>query len=152
MRRFLRVTIGAWCLLAGASALAAGSHSPIIVTPKNGATVSNPVKVVIDLDGAQVSDHPSGPLSGMAGMPAAGDRDGDHDQHGHAHLIVDSPLPKPGTMVPMDARHIHMMGGETTTTLTLSPGKHTLQLIMGRDDHIVPPNAPRSRRITIMVR
>jgi hypothetical protein len=38
---------------------------------------------------------------------------GDKQDHGaHLHLIVDSPLPKTGMMVPMDENHIHLMHGE----------------------------------------
>jgi hypothetical protein len=76
---------------------------------------------------------------------------GSDDYRGHAHLIIDSPLPKPGTMVPMDERHIHLTGRETKTTLTLAPGRHTLQLIMAGDDHRVRQHVARSAKLTITV-
>ncbi|HTO82239.1 MAG TPA: DUF4399 domain-containing protein [Methylomirabilota bacterium] len=131
-------------------AAAAPDHNPIIVSPKDGAVMRSPVTVTIDLNGAEVASHSTGTMAampGMTNMPAGGK--GAH--HGHAHLIVDSPLPKAGAMIPMDAKHIHMMGGAAKTTLRLPPGKHTLQLIMGGDDHIVPPDAPRSTPVTITV-
>jgi len=152
MRRFFALLAVALVVAAGSGrpAAAAADHNPIIVSPKDGAVVSSPVTVTIDLNGAAVAGHSGGMngMSGMAGMPAGSGA----GHHGHAHLIVDSPLPKPGSMVPMDARHIHMTGGATKKTLTLTPGKHTLQLIMGGDDHVVPPDAPRSTRVTITVR
>jgi len=79
-----------------------------------------------------------------------GKMQGDEQHRGsHLHLIVDSPLPKTGEMIPMDENHIHLMHGETKTVLKLAPGKHTLQLIVGGEDHVVRANAPRSKTITI---
>ncbi|MFZ0989872.1 MAG: DUF4399 domain-containing protein, partial [Xanthobacteraceae bacterium] len=81
-----------------------------------------------------------------------GEMHGDEQHHGaHLHLIVDSPLPKSGTMVPMDEKHIHLMHGETKTVATLAPGKHTLQLIVGGEDHVIHAHAPFSKMINIAV-
>jgi hypothetical protein len=152
MRTFLAV-LGVILFAVGgfvAGAAAAPDHNPVIVSPKDGAMVSSPITVKIDLNGAEVIGHSTGAMAampGMAKMPAGGAA----GHHGHAHLIIDSPLPKPGAMIPMDARHIHLIGGATTKTVKLAPGKHTLQLIMGGDDHIVPQDAPRSKQVTITV-
>ena len=82
-----------------------------------------------------------------------GKMQGDEQHHGsHLHLIVDSPLPNTDEMVPMDENHIHLMHGETTTVLKLAPGKHTLQLIVGGEDHVIRAHAPRSKMITITVK
>lgn len=138
-------------------AAAGARHEPAIVSPKDGATVGNPVTVVVDLNGAEVPGHSAGtaPMPGMADMPApAGQAHGGADdgaRHGHAHLLIDSPLPKAGTMVPIDERHVHVIG-ESKTTLTLPPGRHTLQLILAGEDHMVPRDAPRSKKITIRVK
>jgi hypothetical protein len=43
------------------------------------------------------------------------------------------------------------MHGETKTVLKLAPGKHTLQLIAGGEDHVIRAYAPRSKVITITV-
>lgn len=156
MRRGL-VAIGVMVAVLAESGVATAAvlHQPVIVTPKNGAVVSNPVSVVINLNGAQVPTAASAgatPTTGMPAMAASG-----HDEHGaadegaHAHLFIDSPLPKPGTMVPMDEHHIHMID-VSRTTVTLPPGRHTLQLIMAAHDHMVPQHAPRSQKITIQVR
>jgi hypothetical protein len=88
----------------------------------------------------------------MEQMGQMGEMRGDEQHHGaHLHLIVDSPLPKAGMTVPMDGKHIHLMHGETKTVLNLASGKHTLQLIMGGEDHVIRAHAPRSNMITITV-
>ena len=87
-------------------------------------------------------------LTGMGIAPA-----GIQLEHtGHHHLLVDvDPLPPEGLPLPNDARHIHFGKGHTETTLTLEPGKHTLQLILG--DHLHIPHQPPvvSEKITVMV-
>jgi hypothetical protein len=87
-------------------------------------------------------------LSGMGVAPA-----GIAMEHtGHHHLLVDvDPLPPEGLPLPNDARHIHFGKGQTETTLTLEPGTHTLQLILG--DHLHIPHQPPvvSERITVVV-
>jgi hypothetical protein len=47
---------------------------------------------------------------------------------------------------------IHFGKGQTETTLTLSPGKHTVQLVLG--DYTHTPNNPPviSKKITISVK
>jgi Domain of unknown function (DUF4399) len=85
-------------------------------------------------------------------MGQMGEMHGDEQHHGaHLHLIVDSPLPRSGMMVPMDEKHIHLMHGETKTVVTLAQGKHTLQLIVGGEDHVIRAHAPHSKLITITV-
>ena len=86
-------------------------------------------------------------LSGMGIAPAGTDI----ENTGHHHLLVDqSTLPPEG--VPMGNPPIHFGKGQTQTTLTLEPGKHTLQLIVGDKFHI-PHNPPIiSEAITIEVK
>ena len=53
--------------------------------------------------------------------------------------------------IPSDEHHVHFGKGQTETVLELSPGSHTLQLVLGDKDHI-PHNPPvTSQRITITV-
>jgi hypothetical protein len=71
---------------------------------------------------------------------------------GHHHLLVDvehTDLTKP---IPSDYNHIHLGNGQTEVVLTLTPGRHTLQLLVGDHAHIphVPP--VMSEKITIYVR
>jgi Domain of unknown function (DUF4399) len=70
---------------------------------------------------------------------------------GHHHLIVDSPLPPPDEPIPNDPRHIHFGAGQTETLLELSPGKHTLQLLMGDAEHVPHDPPVMSKQITITV-
>ena len=42
-------------------------------------------------------------------------------------------------------------GAETKTVVTLVPGKHTLQLIVGGEDHVIRAQAPHSKLITVTV-
>lgn len=71
---------------------------------------------------------------------------------GHHHLIVDASLPPMDEEIPSDKNHLHFGKGQTETRLTLTPGTHTLQLLLGDYDH-VPHNPPvMSRKITITVK
>ena len=88
-------------------------------------------------------------LRGMGVAPAGIDK----ENTGHHHLLVDhsgdvnnvQPLPT-GDQVR------HFGGGQTETEITLAPGRHTLQLILGNYLHI-PHNPPvASEVITITVR
>jgi hypothetical protein len=95
-----------------------------LIEPADGATVANPVHVVFGLKGIGVA-------------PAGTDR----PDAGHHHLLLDAGLPAdPGVPIPSDDTHKHFGGGQTETTLTLAPGKHTLQLLLG--DHLHVPFDP----------
>lgn len=75
-----------------------------------------------------------------------------HPMAGHHHLLIDTPLPPAGEPIPSDRNHLHFGAGETETMLELPPGRHTLQLLMGDENHR-PHNPPVfSRKITITVR
>lgn len=142
------LTIATLVLLAAVPAAAhdTGHSTPVILAPANGATVSNPVIVVIGLKDSRKAEHHE-PAAGSAKMEE------EHHHHGgHAHLVVDAPLPKAGTAVPVDDNHIHVVDGGPKVTLTLPPGRHTLQAIMAGEDHVVPPHAAHSRKITITVK
>ncbi|WP_020656884.1 DUF4399 domain-containing protein [Massilia niastensis] len=71
---------------------------------------------------------------------------------GHHHLLIDTELPPAGQVIPSDRNHLHFGAGETETMLELPPGKHTLQLLMGDENHVphTPPVA--SRKITITIK
>jgi hypothetical protein len=105
-----------------------------IVSPKDGETVTSPVTVVFGLRGMGVAP---------AGVPSP--------NTGHHHLIVDSPLPPENAAIPNDAKHLHFGGGQTETQLTLPPGTHTLQLVLGDAIHVPhqPPVVSTPIRITV---
>jgi hypothetical protein len=71
---------------------------------------------------------------------------------GHHHLLIDVPLPKMDEPIPNDRNHLHFGLGQTETMLELTPGQHTLQLLMGDADHVPHDPPVVSRRITINVR
>ena len=53
--------------------------------------------------------------------------------------------------IPNDHNHLHFGLGQTEARLDLPPGRHTLQLLLGDENHI-PHNPPLySKRITITV-
>ncbi|WP_146910374.1 DUF4399 domain-containing protein [Arenimonas daejeonensis] len=105
------------------------------ISPEDGATVSGPVTVRFG-------------LRGMGVAPAGAIIEGT----GHHHLIVDAPLPPAGQPIPNDARHLHFGKGQTETTVTLAPGKHTLQLLVGDHSHIPHDPVVASEVITITVK
>lgn len=71
---------------------------------------------------------------------------------GHHHLIIDAPLPPMDEEIPSDHNHLHFGKGQTETRITLPPGTHTLQLLLGDQNH-VPHNPPvMSEQITITVK
>ena len=107
-----------------------------IISPAHGETVTSPVHVRFG-------------LQGMGVAPAGVDRPGT----GHHHLLIDvDKLPPLDRPLPKDARHRHFGGGQTETLLELSPGRHTLQLILGDRNH-VPHQPPLvSRKIVIEVK
>jgi hypothetical protein len=133
--------------------------APVILSPADGAVVSSPVTMIIGFKNAlgAMHDEHTKPATNdatkqMGQMGQMGNMHGDEQHNGaHLHLIVDSPLPETGTTVPMDEKHIHLMHGETKAVLNLASGKHTLQLIMGGEDHVIRAHAPRSNLITITV-
>jgi Domain of unknown function (DUF4399) len=130
-------------LLAGASLALAQERTPsppgaevYIISPKNGATVHNPVRVLFGLKGM--------------GVAPAGVK---FENTGHHHLLIDTDAPtdmsKPIPAV--ENKSVHFGKGQTETTLTLSPGKHTLQLLLGDANHIPHEPAVISKKITITV-
>ena len=104
-----------------------------IVSPQNGAVVSQTFNVVFGLQGMGVAP---------AGVQT--------NNTGHHHLLVDGAT-LPDLNAPLGAAVTHFGGGQTQTTLTLTPGQHTLQLILG--DYVHTPHNPPviSEKITVTV-
>jgi hypothetical protein len=106
-----------------------------IISPKNGATVHNPVRVQFGLKGM--------------GIAPAGIK---FDNTGHHHLLIDTDAPSDlSAPLPANEHVVHFGKGQTETTLTLTPGKHTLQLLLGDQNHIPHDPAVLSKKITITV-
>ena len=71
---------------------------------------------------------------------------------GHHHLIIDADLPPLDQPIPSDRNYLHFGAGQTETMIELPPGKHTLQLIMGDENHIPHDPPIYSKKRTIFVR
>lgn len=71
---------------------------------------------------------------------------------GHHHLLIDVALPPLDQPIPNNKNHLHYGLGQTETFIDLPPGTHTLQLLMGDNDHIPHDPPVMSRKITIHVR
>jgi hypothetical protein len=106
------------------------------IAPQNGAKVHSPVTIKFGLKGM--------------GIAPAGIK---FDNTGHHHLLVDTDVSELNLDAPMPAtdKILHFGKGQTETTLTLTPGKHTLQLIFADYLHqsFDPPLI--SKKITITV-
>ena len=106
-----------------------------IISPKDGESVTSPVKVVFGLHGLGVA-------------PAGVDK----PNTGHHHLLVNAKqLPAMDQPIPSDDQHRHFGKGQTETLLFLEPGKHTLQLILGDKNHVPLGEKMVSDQITINV-
>ncbi|MEL7186623.1 MAG: DUF4399 domain-containing protein [Pseudomonadota bacterium] len=104
------------------------------ITPTDGDTVTNPVTIEFGIAGMEV-------------VPAGNNA----PNSGHHHLLIDTGLPDLGLPIPADAQHVHFGDGSTSTEITLGPGEHTLQMLLG--DHLHIPHDPplASDVITITV-
>ncbi len=60
---------------------------------------------------------------------------------GHHHLLIDTELPPLDQPIPSDFNHLHFGRGQDDVELSLTPGAHTLQLLLGDGNH-VPHNPP----------
>ncbi|MGY8844995.1 MAG: DUF4399 domain-containing protein [Gammaproteobacteria bacterium] len=71
---------------------------------------------------------------------------------GHHHLLIDYPT-LPNLKNPLGANDNikHYGKGQTEAVLTLSPGKHTLQLVLGDHEHVPLSPPVLSEKITIEV-
>ena len=106
-----------------------------IIEPKDGVTVSNPVRVVFGLRNMGVAP---------AGV--------NHLNTGHHHLLIDSDLPRLDQPIPASEKIRHFGGGQTETRVILLPGTHTLQLLVGDYAHMphIPPIV--SEKVTVTVK
>jgi hypothetical protein len=107
-----------------------------IISPKNGATVHGPVTIRFGLKGM--------------GVAPAGIK---FDNTGHHHLLIDTDVTDLNLNAPLPAtdKVVHFGKGQTETTLTLPPGKHTLELLFADYLHLSFNPPLHSTKITITV-
>jgi len=106
---------------------------------QDGDVVSSPVKLRFGIKGF--------------GITPAGTTGKIRHKAGHHHLLVDvDQLPDLDEEIPRDKHHLHFDDGQTEAVLELAPGKHTLQLLLGDEQH-EPQDPPLiSQKITIIVK
>ncbi|EPJ77280.1 hypothetical protein CFII64_24369 [Pseudomonas sp. CFII64] len=133
-------------LLLSASLLASAADVPhtaspagaevYIISPKDGATVPGTFKVQFGLKGMGVAP---------AGV--------DVPDTGHHHLLIDvKDQPDLNAPLPVSDNIRHFGKGQTETEVTLAPGRHTLQLIVGDKSHIPLNPSVESKAITVNVK
>lgn len=115
---------------------APGDAELYFITPQDGDVVSGTFTVRFG-------------LKGMGVAPAGVDQ----PDTGHHHLIInvpedDIPLQQP---LPTSDQFVHFGGGQTETEVTLAPGQHTLQLVLGNYLHVPHDPPVMSKAITVTV-
>jgi len=108
-----------------------------IINPKDGDTLTSPFKVQFG-------------LTGMGIAPAGVEK----PNTGHHHLLIDTKLTDEQlkAAIPSDDKHRHFGGGQTEAMITLPPGEHTLQLVLGDWSHVPHKPPVMSTPITITVK
>lgn len=127
---------------AGGETPAPADAKVYFVNLADGDTVSSPVTIVFG-------------LSGMGVAPSGTEK----ENTGHHHLLIDRPPIGDGEDgadelaygLPADENHMHFGGGQTEVTLELSPGQHTLQLVLGDAGHVPHATPVVSDVITVTV-
>jgi Domain of unknown function (DUF4399) len=114
---------------------AVSGTSLYFINLKNGDSVVSPVNVQFGLKGMGVAP---------AGVEKAAT--------GHHHLLVDVAELNVNEGIPVSDQHRHFGAGQTETSIALKPGVHTLQLVLGDQNHIPHHPVVMSDRITITVK
>ncbi|MFQ5950087.1 MAG: DUF4399 domain-containing protein [Nitrospiria bacterium] len=108
--------------------------SVYIISPSNGEIVPKTFTVKFGLKGMGVA--PSGI---------------DRKNTGHHHLLIDGKnLPSFDKSMGKEVKHFG--GGQTETTIPLTPGRHTLQLILGDKSHVPHDPPVVSEKINVIVK
>ena len=137
---FLTFLLSFWAITLQVSADESTSAAPenanvYIITPQDGETVPETFTVKFG-------------LSEMGVAPAGVNK----DNTGHHHLFIDvKDFPDFTTSLPANENIRHFGGGQTETQLTLNPGEHTLQLVLGNYAHIPHDKPVISEKIKISV-
>ena len=127
--------LAATALAADRMAAPAGAEV-YFIAPRDGAKVHSPFTVSFGLKGI--------------GIAPAGIK---FDNTGHHHLLVDTDLSEVNLNAPMPAtdKILHFGKGQTETSLTLPPGKHTLEMVFADYLHQSFDPPLHSKKITVTV-
>jgi hypothetical protein len=106
------------------------------ISPQDGASVHAPVTVRFGLKGM--------------GIAPAGVK---FDNTGHHHLLIDTDFSelKLDAPLPANEKILHFGKGQTETSVTLTPGKHTLQIVFADYLHQSFDPPLHSKKITVTV-
>lgn len=106
-----------------------------ILEPGDGTIVSSPVTIKFGISNMQI-------------VPAGTNQ----ENSGHHHILLDlAELPDMSQPLPANDNIIHFGKGQTETTIELTPGAHSLQLLLGNYLHIPHEQAVLSKKISISV-
>ena len=130
-------------LFVSSSAVAADlvTHAPkdaqaYIIEPANGATVPQTFSVKFGLSGMELAP---------AGIK--------QENTGHHHLLIDKQdLPDLMSSLPSTEQIRHFGKAQTEAEITLEPGEHSLQLVLGNYLHIPHDNPVISQPVTVQVK
>lgn len=137
LRRALLLVLAVPAIVA-AQAAPAPKPEIFLREPADGATVSNPVTLVFGLRNYGVAP---------AGIKV--------DNTGHFHVIIDGEVPAVGAIIPPNDDHNRHFGTgviEAKLPITLSPGKHTIRVVLGDFEHKVISSELVSKPVTITVK
>lgn len=146
MRTITLITTQLLCLVT----LSAKAQEAVNALPRTPAPATAELYIQSPADGAEVTS-PVTVRFGLRGMGVAPATIA-AENTGHHHLLIDvDTLPPDSLPLPATDQIRHFGAGQTETEIELTPGQHTLQLVLGDANHI--PHLPpvRSARITITV-
>jgi Domain of unknown function (DUF4399) len=144
MTTWFRMTLALLAAFAPAAFTPAAAQTPsppgakvYFINLKEGDTVTSPFLIQFG-------------LSGMGVAPAGVEK----PNTGHHHLLIDTTMTAEQMKepIPADDNHRHFGGGQTEALVTLSDGKHTLQLLLADWSHIPHEPPVMSEPITVTVR
>ena len=122
-------------ILINSFVLGASESKVYFINLKDGDIVESPVFIQFGLSGKGVA-------------PAGVDK----ENTGHHHLLIDVQAIDFYLPIPSSKNHLHFGGGQTETSIELTPGEHELQLVLG-DLYHVPHSPPiTSKKIKISVK
>ena len=117
-QQILMLTAASTLLILSTNALSYGNKAAepeqavYFIEPKDNATVGQEFNVVMGIKGMEIK--PAGDMT---------------ENTGHHHLLINEEPMAKGEVVPAGSpTHLHFGKGQTETTVTLEPGKHTLML------------------------
>lgn len=119
----------------GLSSPAPASAQVYFIEPRSGATVGETFTVKFGLRGMGVAP---------AGVEVA--------NTGHHHLLINNPEVDMALPLPASDTVVHFGKGQTEAVVTLPPGSHSLQLLLGNHLHVPHTPPVMSQVILINVR